>query len=680
MDRVRIVAAACCLLSACGDPAGSAGSAGGASASVQYESVCKDWLEEAPAWEVRRAHPERPPALVELCPARGPRPEGVERTSLSLAPPCEIALRVELDPRVPQPDSGRPLRFEALVGIDAQALAEADAARELPAGARVRFRLSVNGAERSDVFVPLPASFPAQTAWTPLAGHGGSLVEVRRGDELVLSTALLGLDGAEIEDPPPLAVGVSRLWLSTVEERPNEPASFRLPNVVLIVMDTQRVDRLSAYGYERPTSPNLERLAARGVLFERAYSTASWTWPATASILTGLSPYVHGVRDKHSTRLRSRLETLAERMQQRGCATAGFSGNPLIGSGRNFDQGFDHFEGVPTVMRKSDVVVPPALEWLRDHADERFFLYLHLVDPHDPHEPRPEDAELLVDVERPGNFPENGFLYHSLELRKRGAWTPEGELKPRFEIPAHHFEYIDQMYDASVRTGDYWVGQVLDELEALGLTEETVVVYTSDHGEELLDHGQLEHGHTIFTELVHVPWVMAGPGVPEGPRVTGVVSNERILPVLEGVLDGMSNGEPEELGARAVFGRSSVDTVLYASEHGWWKRKRETPIRGMLEGGWSIQWAPEGEPWAGESTFEGGDLRLFHVVEDPGERHDLARLEPERAMRMARGLRAAGEVLEKAASDRGLGRAESAGEQTLDMLRELGYVDVGDDE
>ena len=250
------------------------------------------------------------------------------------------------------------------------------------------------------------------------------------------------------------------------------------PNIILIVIDTLRPDHLPFYGYPENTAPFLSRLAARGVLFEHAHSTSSWTAPGTASILTSLHPVQHGVLtglrayqvlqqvDPNITlnRLPEAVTTLAEMLQEHGYATWAVADNVNISHELNFDQGFDRFwsysyEGADTVNAR----ITENIEELR--AAEPYFLYLHYMDPHRP--------------------------YH-----QRAPWYQEQEGQLRDWIAA---------YDSEIHFVDQKIGELL---ELLDYEENSVILVTSDHGEEFLEHDGWDHGRTLYAEVLDVPFLI----------------------------------------------------------------------------------------------------------------------------------------------------------------------------
>jgi arylsulfatase A-like enzyme len=298
------------------------------------------------------------------------------------------------------------------------------------------------------------------------------------------------------------------------------------PNVLLVVIDTLRADHLGSYGYPRPTSPNLDALAARGVRFAQAHSTTSWTAPSVTSILTGLYPAVHGV-EKSVSVLGHAVPTMGEAFHKVGYVTAALSSNPLfvsprVGLARGFDT-FEVLEGPPVApekavdmipvdpgfqsfveVAKADRVTDAALHWLDEphRGDRPWFLYLHYIDPHADYFPPPEFAA------RFGVQP--GAKYSGVDQRPllRTFRAPES---------ADDLATLVGLYDGEIAFTDAHVGRLLEAIEARW--QNTLIVVTADHGEEFGDHGRLLHTMTLFEEQLHVPLIIAGAGVPHSQVV-----------------------------------------------------------------------------------------------------------------------------------------------------------------
>ncbi len=281
-------------------------------------------------------------------------------------------------------------------------------------------------------------------------------------------------------------------------------------NLVLISMDTLRADHVGAYGYERPVTPNIDALAARGILFENAVAQSSWTRPSHLSMFTGLYPNEHGVRalvDRQ--RLSADIPTVASELARAGLRTAAFTGGVNVSAEFGFDSGFEIYRTNGKYFADN---LGALREWLDDNGDERFFLFFHGYDAHTPYLNEPEDREALSLAKKP---PRRGVR----PVCKRS----DSERRVR--------AFVDE-YDAAIRRGDRNIGIVVEELRRRGLLDRTVIVFTSDHGEEFLEHGRCFHLTTLYREVLHVPLIIAGPGLGKERRSQLVPASVSVAPTL----------------------------------------------------------------------------------------------------------------------------------------------------
>jgi arylsulfatase A-like enzyme len=639
---------------------------------MSVREVSRSILEDRRDWVVESNGPVGAPEVGVIVPAVHWRARGGERPTLLVPPGSAVSFTVDTR----DVGDGERTTLRAHVGIDRSA------GERLRPGWRevlVRFEVLVNGEPAFDRELTLSRTLEAwENEWQPVVRDGASAdsgegLDLHEGDRVLLRTSVRSVPPSKAVLDVPWRVGFADLVLERNVVLDREPANADTPNVVLIVMDTQRRDRLGCYGNERGLTPQVDALAARGTLYEEAYATSSWTWPSTASLLTGLAPEQHGIVDRSSYYVARGLTLLPEVLQRRGYTTAAFTGSPLIVSDKNWDQGFERFdEGPPRTFRKSPDVVPAAIEWLRERSGERFFLYLHLVDPHDPHEPDPDARARFVRSPKPADFTDDSFTRHVWALR-HGKDRKDGAVDPTRVAPLEHQRWISELYDASVWTGDLWVGRVLAALDEFGLTDSTVVAYTSDHGEELFDHGLLEHAHSLHGELVQVPLILAGPDIPAGVRSSVPVSNQDLAPTLARIAGARLDGaEPRDLTRPDALDHDR-SPVFFRTNHGWWNGWYRTPLLGLRDGDWTLHFAPEAGPWGASQPTSGGERRLFDVGRDPGETRDLAELEPERAAGMLERLKTRTAELEAGRTAPSIG----GGEATRDLLEGIGYVEPG---
>jgi arylsulfatase A-like enzyme len=262
-----------------------------------------------------------------------------------------------------------------------------------------------------------------------------------------------------------------------------------------VLIDTLRADHLGAYGYERPTSPTIDALARDAWVFDRHVASAAQTVPSTLSMMLSLDPADHGFFHEsdgffaqHPPRYPDELSFLAEAFEGAGYATGGFVGNPFLKSQSGFGQGFDAFLYSPG---RGELLTRGALDWLEQTPRSApFFLYLHYFDVHAPYNP-PEPYRSRFASGLPGR------------LVYRNGPAPDAS--------AEDLAYTVALYDAEIAYVDDQVAKLLDGLSRLGRRDHTIVVVTSDHGEEFLDHGGLGHGTSVYGELVRVPLVVSAP-------------------------------------------------------------------------------------------------------------------------------------------------------------------------
>ncbi len=413
-----------------------------------------------------------------------------------------------------------------------------------------------------------------------------------------------------------------------------------LPDVVVIVIDTLRADRLSFYGHDRETAPFLASLAARGLIFDNAWATSSWTAPATASIFTGLYPNQHGVRlglragmdragrvESYSlNRIPDEVETLATFMRRHGYRTFGASANPNIDARLGFERGFDHFVPFDPASSKSGARLSQEVLALREtfeREDTPYFLYLHFADPHGPYTRHAEWIE--PDVPRPTN--------------------------PLDDIAA---------YDSEIRFSDEHIRRVF---EGLGIGEDTLVIFTADHGQEFLDHGMRGHGWQLYSELTRVPFFVVAPGRPEARgRTDRLVGGIDVLPTVADLI-----GRPLERGVagRSVFEPApDGDTPRFSMRTRYTGDDTTAHIHAVVAGRFKL-------------IVHDPDARheLYDLVEDPGERRDLSGANPALVESLAALIAA-----QRADAEQHGHRAAQAftpDAALIEQLEALGYTDGG---
>ena len=308
-------------------------------------------------------------------------------------------------------------------------------------------------------------------------------------------------------------------------------------NVLLISIDTLRADHLGVYGYEKNTSPNIDGFAQDSILFETAIAQAPSTLPSHASIFTGMIPVNHGSFAAHQTPIAAELTTLPEVMRSAGFRTISFNGGGLVRGRYGFDRGFENY----VTDRDNDILeakVDEAIEWLDENGDEKFFMFLHTYEVHDPYQPRPGYLELF-ESDYAGDIGNDIGVKLLAEINSG-----------RRSIDSADLEHIKNAYDAEIRSMDDAFERLLVYLKERGLYDDTIIVLTSDHGEEFGEHGGVgRHFYTLYDELLKVPFILKMPGSQlAGTVVKDQVRGIDIMPTLldlvainfEADLDGTS--------------------------------------------------------------------------------------------------------------------------------------------
>jgi arylsulfatase A-like enzyme len=330
----------------------------------------------------------------------------------------------------------------------------------------------------------------AQRTLNPRAARGWRDVSVPldggREATLEFDLRFTDRDGGALPTPAGMMLGIADPTVHSLDDY------GRARGVVLISIDTLRPDHVGAYGYSRPTTPRLDALAREGALFEDAVSTSSWTLPAHLSMLTAVDPGQHGGVDMEHG-FNGRVPTLAEALREAGYATSAVTSHLYVSPVYGLDRGFDHLDFQQD--RRATDVAERALDLLDRLGDQPFFLFLHFYDPHWHYDPPPSTRSTF---ERPyqGNV--------------TGLWQ---DFSKRAQVTDADVQHLLDLYDGEIRYVDDEVGRVLDHLKARGLDRSTLVVVTSDHGEEFQEHGSWEHQKTLYEEVVRVPLIVRGPGV-----------------------------------------------------------------------------------------------------------------------------------------------------------------------
>jgi len=455
--------------------------------------------------------------------------------------------------------------------------------------------------------------------------------------------------------------------------------------VVVVVVDSLRADHLGVYGYERPTSPRIDAFAADALRFADATSPAPWTLPALATLMTSLYPSVHGAHSASDlgdltwyfqprefsafSKLHDTHLTLAEILRAAGFATWGAVQGSYPTGVFGLSQGFETYRENATPGIRFDL--EDAFAWLDAERPERFFLYLHVMEVHSPYTPIEirRGAHRKLDPERMPYYRQAvaeerlRFLQWDFDPGYRGEMdgsrqSLRASMQPGTRVQARDVQHLVALYDRGIAYVDYWLGELIDGLRERGLYDEAIVVLASDHGEEFLEHGRLEHSFSYYEEMLRVPLIVRVPG--EG---LGVVVEETVglVDVLPSLLDWLELPAPEGLQGRSLrldTTRAEAPAREYVGEASF--RKGDLALRGP---GWKYIRSAQGSE------------ELYDLVADPIERTNRCAQQPVDCDRHR--LRLAERIAEHRARAESLAKPEPASidDATLQDLKALGYVD-----
>jgi arylsulfatase A-like enzyme len=452
------------------------------------------------------------------------------------------------------------------------------------------------------------------------------------------------------------------------------------PNILILLWDTVRADRIGCYGYDRPTTPHIDRFADEATLFEYVISPSPWTIPAHASIFTGVFPSAHGA-DRNNKWLHDDFVTLAETLRDHGYVTYMGSANPFASNLINLAQGFDaaefswddrwkdavdadfqtrtggrfagpiaeerrraaggHFDASRFAFKDAGAIVNRAfLQWLDDRDSSRpFFAFLNFMEAHAPLNPSfAERARFLTPEQAEASFD----LPQSFAVR----WAHSFNVRP---YSAEAIRTIQALYDAALYRLDTLAGELFAALEARGLRDRTAIIFVSDHGENLNDHHLLGHEYCVYNSLLRVPLIIRYPKrLPPGRVLHGVQSIDLYPTVLD--LAGFAPPHPDQvqgISLLAQLDRPAPDRALISeyrtppdlgvqlvtnayprefpvSEHARWKRQ----LRSIESDGYKFIWAQDGRH------------ELYDLTVDPEELTNRFEQEPERARALENRLEA----------------------------------------
>jgi len=472
--------------------------------------------------------------------------------------------------------------------------------------------------------------------------------------------------------------------------------------VLLIMMDTLRKDHTSLYGYERDTTPTLAKMASEGVLFLDNISQATWTKVAMPSVMTSLYPQSHRVHDIPDM-LPAAAETLAEVYRAAGYATASFCANSFTGRATSLHQGFEevhesdslHIEGT----KSARPVVDHATQWIERHADTPSFMFMHFYDPHSKFEPRAPYNTMWSDPEGKEEHQEQrkkalDYVKSIGESRQFNELPQAGDLEATGTDVKAWMDYEMGWYDGSILGMDTELARLLERLDSLGLSEDTLIAFVTDHGEELHEHGRMGHSMQAYGEVTNVTMMLHRPGsLPEGVRVEETTRSIDLMPTLLNL-----SGLPVPEGAQgrgtlpliaAYQNASGEEARAAASELGWetrpavteeHKRPRKKEFLSEAE---AYQEANDNESYT--IVFKGWKLihnvqandgrpeyELYDHANDPLDAKEVAEAHPDKVEELKTELG----YWRREVTDAALSKDSTDGmsSEELEKLRSLGYI------
>lgn len=520
----------------------------------------------------------------------------------------------------------------------------------IPAGARLRGVLrtgsgvSVTASRDGRASAALPTLSPG-TFDVDLAEFEGELVRI----ELTAPTGPAAV--TELVRPSVVVLGPAT---------PTDSSVRRPRNVLLYLVDTLRADHLQPYNQgTRVRTPGLGTFVQNAVTMRRAHSQENWTKPSVATLLSSLMPWEHTAVEEASV-VPDSVALLPELLRDHGFFTGSFIANGYVSDRFGFQQGWHTYRNYIREGRRNDAefVAADVLQWLDDREDTRpFFLYVHTIDPHVPYRRREDTLALYGDTRYagPAAVANNADLLGRVKLG-------------RVTLAAADRAHLEALYDGEITYHDIHFQSILDGLERRHLANDTLVIITSDHGEEFWDHGSVGHGHSVYEELLHVPMFVRHPGLPaERSSVRELGDDVGLVDVVPTIFDALGLPAPEGISGRsflpALMGQSTSAPVATVS--------------GFMENWRTVTLSDLKLIHRANGTF-----RLFDLAADPHEENDLATQRPiaVRHLRALLGLRLAdADPVARAARRGARPRQHQATTTRIDpetaaQLRALGYM------
>jgi arylsulfatase A-like enzyme len=437
-----------------------------------------------------------------------------------------------------------------------------------------------------------------------------------------------------------------------------QAARSKRPNAILLSVDSMACKHLSCYGYRRSTSPNMDRIARSGVLFEHVIAQSNWTKPALASILTSLNPSVHKTDAQGETGdqidveirkrahvLDDRFRTMAEEFRQAGYATAAFSNGGYAHSFFGFGRGFDVYDNQAGGLKSCTYRL---LQWICQNRVAPFMAWIHAWDAHFPYMDRPPYNRKFA--KRRSRIVLDASIRHQINSGER-------------ILSAKELEFLRGLYDGAISYVDELIGVLVRELERLNLAESTFLVITADHGEAFMEHGYVEHTSCLHSEVLRVPLILLGPKLQRGQRIRSQVRSIDIMPTLLD-LCGLTPGAEIQGVSLLPWITGNVSTHLLAAS----ETERGGGQIALTDGRYKVI-----------RRNTDNRMQIYDLVRDPEEKNDIAATCPKVRVAMesqlARWQSEATACADRYWSEDVAGKIREMKGEVMERLRNLGYVE-----
>lgn len=419
-----------------------------------------------------------------------------------------------------------------------------------------------------------------------------------------------------------LLAGAYAIYLRGAANRTAIPQCSKC-NLIVIALDPLRADELHVMGNPRSVTPAIDALAQRSYVFTHAYAPSSWTLPSAMSLFTGVYPMTHRITNKELigntesegltpatlAQAAPSLRTVTDVLRSHGYVTGGFTGGAALNPSFGFDKGFDEyygsgdFEGFQTTMPKAEA-------FMDKHKDVPFFLYVQAYDVHGQYTPPDGLTKKFI----PPSY--RGSLTGSAEEQK--SLREQGVTQGSVFLTAEDTAYLRGIYDEKMLRADERIGKFLETVRLSGIADRTIIMFVSDHGEEFNDHGRIDHGMTLYNELVHVPLIISLPHQMKQVTIADQVSTISVAPTVLSLLGvNADEGVRAQLKgsdlATVMSGRHSADTVFFETEY-----RYATALRAVQ--------TPDGWKYISHQDTRTGEL--YQTARDPRELNNLLDSEP----------------------------------------------------